>query len=226
MFKTELHLHSKEVSHCGKASAKEIVRFYTEADYNTVVLTNHMSKFTFRKENEGAWDGMTWQEKVTFFVDGHKKLEEAADGKLNVILGMELRFHKCPNDFLVYGATEEFLRRSEDLMELSLKKVKPIFESEGILIYQAHPFRNGMEIMKPELLDGIEVFNGHPAHDSRNNIARLWAEKFNLPGICGSDYHHTYQTPCAGILTDSEIKTNEDLLNVLRTRNYQMITKG
>lgn len=35
-----------------------------------------------------------------------------------------------------------------------------------MLFYQAHPFRNSMKITNPELLDGIEVYNGHPGHDS------------------------------------------------------------
>ncbi len=224
MFKTELHLHSSEVSNCGHVAAENIVKFYKEAGYDTVVLTNHMSKFTFRKENKGAWDGMTWDEKVKFFLDGYYKLKDVSGDRLNIILGIELRFHKCDNDFLVYGVTEEFLKQSGDLMEMSLKTVKPIFEKNNILIYQAHPFRNGMEIMKPALLDGIEVFNGHPNQESRNNFARLWAEKFSLPGISGSDYHHPYQKPNGGILTDNEIKTNDDLVSVLRSGNYQLIT--
>lgn len=224
MFKTELHLHSAEVSHCGKVYSPDIVKKYKEAGYDTVVLTNHMSKYTFRSKNEGAWDGMTWDEKVTFFISGYKKLKEAAGDELNVILGMELRFYKSPNDFLVYGVTEEFLRKSGDIMDTTLKELKPILEENGMLIYQAHPFRNGMEITKPELLDGIEVFNGHCNHDSRNNIARLWAERFDLKKTSGSDFHHDYQKPAGGILTDMEIKDNETLLEVLKNGQYQLIT--
>lgn len=37
---------------------------------------------------------------------------------------------------------------------------------------QAHPFRNGLKIVDPKHLDGIETYNGNPRHDSRNEIAK------------------------------------------------------
>ena len=35
MFKTETHLHTSEISPCGKISAKEMVKRYHEAGYKT-----------------------------------------------------------------------------------------------------------------------------------------------------------------------------------------------
>lgn len=48
------------------------------------------------------------------------------------------------------------------------------------MIYQAHPFRFGMKITNVKYLDGIEVCNRNIEHDSHNDIAALWAEKFGL----------------------------------------------
>lgn len=223
MFKTELHLHSAEVSDCGRVFSPEIVETYVKAGYDTVVLTNHMSRFTYKSKRNGAREDMTWDEKVDFYLDGYKKLCEAAEGKLNVILGMELRFDTDNNDYLVYGVTEEFMRNTGDLMKMSLKKLKPVFEENGILVFQAHPFRNNMQITNPALLDGVEVFNGHTDHDSRNVIAQIWAEKFGLKRTSGSDYHYSSQTPNAGMLTDVEVKDTAALVEILKNGQYQLI---
>lgn len=223
MFKTELHLHNAEVSDCGRVFSPEIVETYVKAGYDTVVLTNHMSRFTYKSKRNGAREDMTWDEKVDFYLDGYKMLCKAANGRLNVILGMELRFDTDNNDYLVYGITEEFMRKTGDLMKMNLKMLKPIFEENGILVFQAHPFRNGMQITKPELLDGIEIFNGHMDHDSRNVIAQIWAEKFGLKRTAGSDYHYSSQTPNAGMLTDVEVKDVSTLVEILRSGQYQLI---
>ena len=166
---------------------------------------------------------MTWDEKVDFYLDGYKALCDAAEGRLNIILGMELRFDKDNNDYLVYGITEEFLRQTGDLMKMNLKTLKPIFEENGILVFQAHPFRNGMQIVKPELLDGVEIFNGHMDHDSRNTIAQIWAEKFGFKRTAGSDYHYSSQVPNAGMLTDVEVKDVATLVEILKNGQYQLI---
>ena len=56
---------------------------------------------------------------------------------------------------------------------------------------QAHPFRDGMVLADPTILDGIEVFNLHPNHNSRVGIAALYAKENNFPVItAGSDFHH------------------------------------
>lgn len=56
---------------------------------------------------------------------------------------------------------------------------------------QAHPKRDGMEMVNPALLDGIEVFNMHPHHNSRVGLASLYAKENNISVItAGSDFHH------------------------------------
>ena len=224
MFKTELHLHSAEVSDCGRAYSKEIADIYADHGYSTVVIANHMSKYTYRSKRNGAREDMTWDEKVDFYLNGYHALKEAANGRFNVLLGMELRFYDCVNDYLVYGITEEFLRSNGDIMALkSAKEFRPLVDSNGLLFYQAHPFRNGMQVTDPKLLDGIEVFNGHPNHDSRNDIACMWADKFGLMRTSGSDFHFAGQTPNGGILTEYEIKDNETLVKTLKSGQFTLL---
>lgn len=225
MFKTELHLHSAEVSDCGRVFSKEIADTYAAHGYSTVVLTNHMSQYTYSSKRNGARPDMTWDEKVDFYLNGYRALTEAAAGRFNVLLGMELRFYDSFNDYLVYGVTEDFLRSNGDLMALkSVKALRPILDANGLLLYQAHPFRNGMQVTNPVFLDGIEVYNGHLDHDSRNDIAVMWADKFGLKRTSGSDFHYPTQEPNAGILTDFEIKDNETLVSTLKNGNFTLLT--
>ena len=92
--------------------------------------------------------------------------------------------------------------------------------SAGVLFYQAHPFRGGMTIVNPACLFGIEVKNSHPRHDSRNEIALAWAEKFNLHKIGGSDCHQMQDAGTGGILTDHTVRTMDDLIYVLKNDLY------
>lgn len=216
-YKTELHLHSAEASACAKATAKEIVDVYLEAGYTTLVLTNHFSRHTFKN-----FPDMTEAEKCEYYIDAYHTLKKAAEGKLHVLFGMEL-LRSC--DYLIYGMTEEFLRKNSNLMEIPLETTSTLTREAGMILCQAHPFRNDMKVTNPEILDGFEAYNAHTAL-FRNKIAEQWADEFKLIKTCGSDYHGAHHKAESGILTDFPITTNEELLAVLRSGNYKMLNKG
>ena len=109
---------------------------------------------------------------------------------------------------------------------MSLKDFSVFAMENGLLIVQAHPFRNGMKIMPPQYLDGIETFNGHSGHDSRNDIAEAWARHFGLICTSGTDFHHPHQNPDAGIITHEPICTQEQLIAVLKSGNYTLHCAG
>ena len=223
-FKTELHLHSAPVSACGKSYPEEIVQVYLEHGYDTIVLTNHFSRFTFKNKRMGDLSALPWQEKVDYYMQGYHELKKAAEGKINVIFGCELRSNIDENDYLIYGLDEKFLRDNEDLYDLPTPEVSAKIRAAGFLFLQAHPFRDNMMMVNPQYLDGIEIFNGNPQQDSRNDIARIWADRFGLIGTSGSDYHRTVDGAFAGgILTDEPITSNEQLLEILRSGNFEMI---
>ncbi|MBR6709716.1 MAG: PHP domain-containing protein [Clostridia bacterium] len=221
-YKTELHLHTSEVSNCVDAPTKEAADLYAEAGYQTVVITNHMSRFTYKNKRFDHSD-WPWERKVEYYMNGYHTLVEAAAGRFDVLLGMEFRAEPSGSDYLVYGVTEEFLLSCPDLMALSVKDLSALLHENNMLLYQAHPFRNGMRVTDPGLLDGIEVYNGHIKHDSRNDIAQIWADRFGLLQVSGTDFHHIIQNPAAGILTDEPIRTNDQLLSVLRGGNFTLI---
>ena len=65
-------------------------------------------------------------------------------------------------------------------------------------MFQAHPFRNGTAV-EPDLLDGIEVQNGNPRHDSRNDLAEAYAATHGLLAVGGSDAHRSEDIGRGGI---------------------------
>lgn len=221
-YKTELHAHTSETSNCGHASVAQLVEAYLKEGYSTVVITDHLSTHTYFRYR---YDKMSWDEKIDVFMLGYNAALKAAQGRLNVLFGMELRFDSSdsPNDYLVFGIDERFLRKNKDLIDMDIKSFSKLAHKNGLLIFQAHPFRNEMTITYPKLLDGIEVYNGCVRHNSNNDIALAWAQKYSLRQSSGSDFHQLGDEAHAGIITDSEIRTNEDLLKALSDGNYELI---
>ena len=221
MFKTETHLHSAGVSRCATVTYDQIIEKYTAAGYSTIVLTNHMVKeYLDRSLPNGGWHDM-----MEYFVEAYRELKQKASGKLNVILGAELRFTENLNDYLVYGMTENFLLNSENLCEKGLTSFYHIAKENGFLIYQAHPFRKSMVIPDVRYLDGIEVFNGAHGHNSRNPIANAWADYHCLNKLSGTDFHHINSPVTGGIVTENEIKTLDEFMKILKENKYKLIRK-
>lgn len=223
-FKTELHAHNAEVSPCSSSYSETLVSEYVKAGYSTVVLANHFYDYIYQRHKGGALTGLTWDEKADFFIEGYKSLEKAAVGRLNVIMAAELHFPGSNNDYLCYGITEEFIRNTPDLFTLGEARFHDIAKANGWAFVHAHPFRNEMTVKPYSLFDGIEVFNGHIKHDSRNYLAASVAEHNpHLIRTSGTDYHDPGQPITAGIETENEIKDIEGLLSVLKSGKYTLI---
>lgn len=222
MYKTELHVHSVDASECARADVHCLVERYTDLGYSTLVLTNHFASFSLRylKCDE-------WEQFIDKYIDAYKKLKKAAKGKLEILLGVEIRLKDCPNDYLLYGITEEFLKSNPYLYKKSIEELYNLAKENEILVIQAHPFRNNMQITPPHLIDGIEVHNGSLGGyyniDSRNDIAELWAEKFGLIKTSGSDFHTPMDKINSGIITKKKIKNLSQLIEILKSGDYQII---
>ena len=220
MFYTELHCHSSDVSSCSRINAKELCERYIEAGYNTVTLTNHFNRHTYGFVGANGWED--WIEK---YVGAYEKLKKEATGRLNILLGMEICFDGARNDYLVLGITKEFLLslKDKDVFSMSPADFHPIAKQNGVLFIQAHPFRFGMNVTNPENLDGVEVFNGHKGHNSNNDIANAWAQKYSLIKTSGTDLHYTDFPINAGIITENEIKSEKQLVEILKSGKYSLI---
>lgn len=214
--KTELHCHTVESSlKCGKLPAEVIAEKYIDAGYSTLVITDHYGGSHI--SGKGA------EYDIDVFLRGYNAAKKLED-KINIILGMEVNLYGGKNDYLLYGITEEIIYKEPEMYKFNLMELRDFAHENGLLLYQAHPFRNGMTVVPPDICDGIEVFNSHPKHDSRNNIALEWAKMYNKNMISGSDAHHPEAMALSGIKTKSEIKNSENLLEVLRSCDYELIT--
>ena len=80
-----------------------------------------------------------------------------------------------------------------------------------------------MHIIPPGKLFGIEVHNGNPRHDSRNDIAHAWADKFNMHKISGSDFHQTEDVGRGGLILNRTANNNKEFIDILRSDDYTLI---
>ncbi len=214
-YKTELHCHSRDASGCANECAEGIAEKYISAGYTTVVLTNHFSP--------SNGDENRWEEKIEKRWNAVEKLRAAAGDRLNILMGLEVRFYENWNDYLVFGLEKEHLISNRDFLKMGIKAFSAMARENGILVIQAHPFRFDMTVTRPELIDGIEVYNGHPWHNSNNDIALAWAEKYGKIQTSGTDHHDVVHVPRGGILTDFPITSVGGLIEVLKSGEYELI---
>ncbi len=220
MYLTELHAHTSEVSPCAHQTAAEVAERYIAAGYSTVVVTNHYCDYVMC----GA--GENWDERFSYYVSGYRAMKEYAGDRLCVLLGAELRFEENHNDYLIIGFDENFLYEHPDLHRMKLKEFSALARENGILVIQAHPFRNGMQVTPAKYLDGIEVFNGHPEHHSRNRLAREFCRMYGLIPTSGSDFHDATSEESGGIMTDTPITSQKQLAEILQSGNYRLLCRG
>lgn len=217
--KIELHMHCSEISNCGKSSYVDMIRRYKELGYDAVVMTDHYTRANAEEKCDRVAGGF-----MGYYDSIYQKAKKEGERiGLLVLKGYELRLDGFLNDYLIFGMHDSVARKSDMLLSSSNRGLFDLANDEGFLVYQAHPFRNGMKIVRPGLLHGIEVRNMNPSHDSRNDIAEMWAKKYSLPTISGSDAHNVNDTGTGGIITEREIENMDDLVRVLRDGDYVLI---
>ena len=219
-YKTEMHCHSYPVSRCAGHRHEDLVEQYIEYGYSTIVLTEHLNEYTFH-----GMEDKTHLEKMEYYLDSYRNLKRIAGDRLNILLGAEMHLAGMgDSDFLVYGADEEFFLKNPDIYLYDHWRNGAHIRNNGLLLFQAHPFRYRQMLCPVECLAGIEVYNGHPGQNSHNKMAEHWHEMYpHLLTVSGSDHHDACQYPDAGILTDEPITSNKQLLEVLRSGNYELI---
>ena len=115
--KIDLHVHSCEISPCGKVPAREMMRMYKENGYDLVVLTDHL----FPGLNTLPQDG-SYAEKAEKWLEGYRTAKDEGDKiGLKVLLGGEARLCSYGSeDFLVFGRETQGL--DEDLLSHNYEK--------------------------------------------------------------------------------------------------------
>lgn len=182
-FRTELHAHTSPASSCSEIPPEEVAEIYKALGYDAVTIANHFS-FSYQ-------DSQKNEVIERFFSDFEKAEKRGKEIGINVILAAEIRFTENENDYLIYGVTRKMMDEIYDLLPWGVDNFRKVYSMPDSVFLQAHPFRDGMQSVNPAILDGIEVFNLHPNHNSRVGIASVYADEQIFPIItAGSDFHH------------------------------------
>lgn len=210
-YKTELHAHTSPASGCSQITPEYMVEAYKKLGYTCVALTNHF----IYEENALVSDKV-----LRVLDDYHKTKQIGADNGLNIILGAEIRFLENYNDYLIYGIDESDLTAIYSLLEYGIDNFYKTYKNDKNVIIQAHPYRDVCTVANPDSLDGIEVFNVHPGHNSKIAIAAKFAREHNKIITAGTDFHHHGHEGLSAILTKVPIKNSYQLAEILKNRDY------
>lgn len=201
----DLHTHTRPLSPCSDLNVETLIRESRARGLDGICLTEHNA---LRDEKTMA------------------ALRDRGDFK--VFEGMEVT--TTAGDILVFGlkgnvkqiVTPEALRREVDAC--------------GGVMIAAHPFRGFLVFgfsrlrLTPEeaakrplyaLVDAVETLNGRVT-DRENRLAGQVAELLGKPATGGTDAHTLSEIGRIGTRFDREIRTEKELIEALRSGNYQV----
>lgn len=212
--KIDLHVHTSEVSECGRVPGAEMARLYKAAGYDAIVITDHM--LACMNEEMPAAARRDW------YLSGYRAAREEGEKiGLTVLLGAEIRFRSAIEDFLLLGVREEDVTWAFSQLDadVRLEQLYPMLQQEGRhLLIQAHPFREPLHPAPTEFLDGVEVYNAAVNHKNHNDLALAHA-LVARPGFIqtsGSDAHMVQQVAHGGLIAERPIATVDELVAWLR----------
>ena len=212
-FKTEMHAHTKPVSLCSEVEPEKLIELYKKQNADAVVITNHFSPFYFKNG--------TKEEKLKEYISEFEAARKLGDKNgINIIFGIEIRFTENANDYLIYGIGEKELPYAYEFLDKGIDAFYKAFKNDNNVILQAHPFRDGMELANPKSIDGIEVFNMHPGHNSRVSMAAKYAAQNNFLISGGTDFHHVGHEGQCFLKTDFKPEDSFDVAKIIKDRHF------
>lgn len=185
-YQIELHAHTSPASGCSQVLPKDMVETYKRLGYDAVAITNH---FMYQHNNVPKEEYIN-----DFLCDFAQAKKHGEELGVKVYLGAEIRFTENNNDYLIFGVNKDMLLDIYDLLPEGIENFRKNYSMPDSVFIQAHPFRDGMQSVDTALLDGMEVFNMHPNHNSKVGLTSVYAKENNLSIlIAGSDFHHPNQ---------------------------------
>lgn len=225
-YKYQLHVHTWPCSMCGRMSPSELCEALKDGGYQGTVITNH-----FYHGNSGIdrGDSTSWEQ----FVEAYERdylecVREAEKYDLDIIFGIEESV-KPGIEILCYGITPRVLYENPQLRNCKIDEVIRVMRENGVVIIQAHPFREASYIPAPghlpiEYIDGVEIYNRGNATEQMNERALAFAEEHpHLLRTSSADAHTTDRVCIGGIMVSKRIKSSLELAQVLRNREYELI---
>jgi len=212
-FLFDTHVHTAESSPCGVLTAEETVHAYHRLGFSGFCVMDHYCPdYGYSKMDD--------------ILKGYRRAVKCGRKfGMDILLGVELRVRGALNDYLLIGLTEEMLYDNPRLCDYTLADVYDFTQEHGVLVFQAHPFRSSCTPAPPQFLDGMEVINGNPRHNSRNDRAVAYAKEHGLYVSAGSDCHQIEDAGRNGIITKERIRNLDQLKAALmspETRLYTM----
>lgn len=214
-YRTELHAHTSPASSCSQIPPEELAVIYKNLGYDAVTVANH---FTFGYQHSDKQQVLD-----RFFGDFEKAEKKGEEIGIKVLLAAEIRFEENDNDYLIYGVTRKMMEEIYDLLPFGVENFRKVYSMPDSVFLQAHPFREGMERVDPSILDGIEVFNLHPNHNSKIGLAAVYAKEQNFGIVtAGSDFHHPNRKHegVSAILTKTLPDGSFVLADILKSGDY------
>ena len=215
----EMHYHTSQTSTCGHVSAADSVRAYRKQGYDGIITTDHF----YRSLLEGFGEDLDWSRRIDRWLEGYRLARRTGEREgLVVLLGMELRFDHSPNDYLVYGWTEDLLKTTPEPYAWNEERFHAFAQDNGLFFAQAHPFRPHLTRCPAAYLDGMEVFNGNLRHDSHDSLAAAFAEEHGLIPLCGSDLHEWEDLRGVGMTFYPAPANSPELIRRLRDGRFAL----
>ena len=218
MYKYELHLHTMETSRCGHVRAVDQVRAYHKLGYQGICVTDHLHN-TYIELMDCHDD---WHECIRRYLYGYQLAK--AEGErlgMDVIFAVELRFPENESDYLIYGIDEQWLYDHPYVCRMDHKSFFDRFKDQ-VLIIHAHPYRNCDEVFY-DCVHGLEVVNGNPRHQNRNELALALAKANpHLYRTVGSDAHRVGDEGRAALLSDVRIPDSYARKDVITSGRFQL----
>lgn len=218
VYKTELHCHTSPASVCADFSVEEIFKLYSEAGYHSVAITNHFQYGAKIKNSD----------KIKAILKDFSEAEKLSKKySINPIFALELRFNEGnANDYLFYGVCTKEMEKIAEYLDGSLENFYKNYRSDNNILIQAHPFRDRNFPANPEFVDGIEVFNLHPGHNSRIGFAAKHAKMYGKIITAGTDFHHEGHHCLCAMLTKQPITDSFELAGALKSGDYLLSISG
>ena len=205
--KIDPHVHSSGISGCSQVTCEQIIDEKMRLGYDGVILTNHCQAWYYPPDKH-----------IEFM---EKMIAEFQQGKIyadkkgfRFYLGIEVSLCE-PHyaDWLLYGVTEEFLRNSSCLYTLTQKELFDYCQQYGVVMIQAHPYRQSP--CEPLYMHGVEI-NCSDGDLDKVALVEAFAREYDLLVTCGTDYHSVARTFHGGIYIPDTCECASDIAQWLR----------
>ena len=220
----ETHMHTSEVSLCGRSTADEMIKSYKEKGFSGVVVTDH-----FITGNSSCPRDIPWKEKMLYIKKGYDQAAISGQ-KYDISVFFAWEYAVNGDDLLTYGLDIDFLFEYPQIHFCDIETYCDIVHKAGGYIIHAHPYRIADYIPKApspraDLIDAVEVYNSshHHYENDFDEKALEFALKYNLTQTAGSDAHIA-NFPMVGIEFNKKAKDINDLINMIKSRSGKLMT--